>query len=157
MGVERFLEARQILGDRLNDDAAGLLRLVHVRSEVSQVTGQQVGGVGGPGGEKDRPIFLREVDWRFSRRGLWTLSQLFDQPVEAFLALRVLRGNVPSRLFDCKAAGNEFPTLRGQLVEEKRRFAVGIVCCREQDVGVQEQLIHGDPSVWKRVSAARPF
>jgi hypothetical protein len=124
------------MGNRLDHDAAGPLRFVHVRSEVLRVAGQQMRGLGCLGGEQDRAILLRQIDRDLLRRWLRNLGYISDQLTKPLLALRVFCGNVPPRLFDSAAAGNKFPALRAQLIEEEGRLAIGIVRGRKQDIRI---------------------
>lgn len=130
--------SRQEVRDGLYDNPHRLLRPVHVRTEMTPISGKQMGGVAPLGRGKDRPILLRKRRFASIRGDIRNASDGPQQRLQSIQGRRILPFEVPARLGNTICAGHDFPGSRTRQFDHKGGFPFRIMSRREKNIRIQE-------------------
>ena len=137
-----FRQVAEKVGDGLHDDAGGLLRPVHMRAEMFEVAGQKVGGTAQQGGFEDGAVFGGEVEGTFQSFAAGDNVHQGQNRRQPGQALRIFVFKISPSLFFRQTTGNDLPGESRREVNQQGGLADGVVCGREDDVGVEKDSSH---------------
>ena len=115
------------IGHCLDTDVKRLLRLIHVAAEVPDIAGKQMGCLAFGRGLEYWPVLdIKSVRVRMSGT---TPDQIdvFDDSGKGVPGCRVFYFDIAHGFFHCIDTGTDFPMALIAKLDEKRRFAVGIM------------------------------
>ena len=126
----------QKIGDGLNDEAAGLLLLVHERSEIPQVSGQQMGAAPRHRRLEDRLVFSSQAcQWRHTKN-LRRAVQLQGKFSHRVHRIGEFHCQIAPALLQRVFAGQQCPALG--IAKQESGLALRSMRRSEYDVGIQK-------------------